>query len=162
LIHSREDIGTECRQALAITDCRELGIGFVAYSPLGRGFLTGAIKKPTDLDPDDARRNHPRFQGEALKKNLALEDKVKALAEHKRCTAAQVALAWVLAQGDDVVPIPGTKRVKYLEDNLRALDVVLSPADLVALDELLWSGAATGERYAPKMMELIGSSQRLG
>lgn len=138
-----------------LTTCRELGIGFVAYSPLGRGFLTGAIKKPTDLDPKDARQNHPRFQGEALKKNLALADKVKALAERKGCTAAQVALAWVLAQGDDIVPIPGTKRVKYLEDNLGAVDVVLSPDDLAALDQLFSPGAATGERYAPKMMELV-------
>jgi aryl-alcohol dehydrogenase-like predicted oxidoreductase len=138
-----------------LSTCRELGIGFVAYSPLGRGFLTGAIKKPTDLDPADARQNHPRFQGEALKKNLALADQVKALAERKGCTAAQVAIAWVLAQGDDVVPIPGTKRVKYLEDNLGALDVVLSPDDLAALDELFSPGAATGERYAPNMMKLV-------
>jgi aryl-alcohol dehydrogenase-like predicted oxidoreductase len=132
-----------------LSTCRELGISFVAYSPLGRGFLTGAIKKPTDLNPDNARRTHPRFQGEALKKNLALADKVKALAERKGCTAAQAALAWVLAEGDDVVPIPGTKRVKYLEDNLGALNVVLSPDDLIALDGLFSPGAATGERYAP-------------
>jgi aryl-alcohol dehydrogenase-like predicted oxidoreductase len=139
----------------ALSTCRELGIGFVAYSPLGRSFLTGAIKKPDDLDPNDGRHNHPRFQGEALKKNLALADEVKALAERKRCTAAQVALAWVLAQGDDVVPIPGTKRVKYLEDNLGAPEVVLSSDELSALDELFSPGAATGERYAPKMMELV-------
>ena len=138
-----------------LSTCRELGIGFVPYSPLGRGFLTGAIKKPTDLDPNDWRHTNPRFQGEALKRNLALADKVKALAERKRCTAAQVALAWVLAQGDDVVPIPGTKRVKYLEDNLGAVDVVLSPDDLAAVDQLFSPGAATGERYAPNMMELV-------
>src|SRR5256714_4347267 len=114
--------------------CRELRIGFVPYSPLGRGFLTGAIRKSDDLDPSDWRHTNPRFQGEALKQNLALADEVKAMATRKRCTAAQLALAWVLAQGEDIVPIPGTKRVKYLEDNLGALNVTLSPDDLAMLD----------------------------
>jgi aryl-alcohol dehydrogenase-like predicted oxidoreductase len=139
----------------ALSTCRELGIGFVPYSPLGRGFLTGAIKKPTDLDPNDWRLTNPRFQREAFEKNLALAEEVKALAERKRCTPAQIALAWVLAQGNDIVPIPGTKRMKYLEDNLGALEVELSPDDLSALDELFPPGAATGERYAPELMEMV-------
>jgi len=138
-----------------LSTCRELGIGFVPYSPLGRGFLTGAIQKPTDLDPSDWRLTNPRFQNDALQKNLALAEQVKALAARKRCTAAQIALAWVLAQGADIVPIPGTKRVKYLEDNLGALAVELSSDDLSVLDELFSPGAATGERYAPPMMELV-------
>jgi aryl-alcohol dehydrogenase-like predicted oxidoreductase len=139
----------------ALSTCRELGIGFVPYSPLGRGFLTGAIKKPTDLDPNDWRLTNPRFQREAFEKNLALAEEVKALAERKCCTPAQIALAWVLAQGNDIVPIPGTKRMKYLEDNLGALEVELSPDDLSALDELFPPGAATGERYAPELMEMV-------
>jgi aryl-alcohol dehydrogenase-like predicted oxidoreductase len=138
-----------------LSTCRELGTGFVPYSPLGRGFLTGAIQKPTDLDPSDWRLTNPRFQREAFEKNLALAEEVKALAARKRCTAAQVALAWVLAQGNDIVPIPETKRVKYLEDNLGALEVELSPDDLSALDELFPPGAAAGERYAPEMMEMV-------
>jgi aryl-alcohol dehydrogenase-like predicted oxidoreductase len=138
-----------------LSTCRELGIGFVPYSPLGRGFLTGAIQKPTDLDPSDWRLTNPRFQREAFEKNLTLAEEVKALAARKRCTAAQVALAWVLEQGNDIVPIPGTKRVKYLEDNLGALDVALSPDDLSALDELFPPGAATGERYTPELMEMV-------
>jgi aryl-alcohol dehydrogenase-like predicted oxidoreductase len=138
-----------------LSTCRERGIGFVPYSPLGRGFLTGAIQKPTDLDPTDWRLTNPRFQREAFEKNLVLAEEVKALAARKHCTAAQVALAWVLAQGNDIVPIPGTKRVKYLEDNLRALEVELSPHDLSALDELFPPDAATGERYAPEMMEMV-------
>jgi aryl-alcohol dehydrogenase-like predicted oxidoreductase len=138
-----------------LSACRELGIGFVPYSPLGRGFLTGAIRKSDDLDPSDWRHTNPRFQGEALKKNLALADEVRAIATRKRCSPAQMALAWVLVQGDDIVPIPGTKRVKYLEDNLGALNVMLSPDDLATLDKLFPPGAATGERYAPDMMTLV-------
>lgn len=139
----------------ALSTCRELGIGFVPYSPLGRGFLTGAIKKPTDLDPNDWRLTNPRFQREAFEKNLALAEEVKALAERKRCTPAQIALAWVLAQGNDIVPIPGTKRMKYLEDNLGALEVELSPDELSALEELFPPGAATGERYAAELMAMV-------
>ena len=138
-----------------LSACRELRIGFVPYSPLGRGFLTGVIRKPDDLDPSDWRRTNPRFQGEALEKNLALADEVKAMAKRKGCSAAQLALAWVLAQGDDIVPIPGTKRVKYLEDNLGALDATLSPDELATLDKLFPQGAAAGERYAPDMMQLV-------
>jgi len=131
---------------------RELGIGFVPYSPLGRGFLTGQFKSPDDLPADDYRRNAPRFQGEAFAKNLELVTAVEAMAADKGCTPAQLALAWVLAQGEDIVPIPGTKRRKYLEDNLGALDVTLSEADLARIDEILPPGAATGTRYAAPQM----------
>ncbi|WP_026326202.1 aldo/keto reductase [Sphingomonas sp. Mn802worker] len=127
--------------------CRELGIGFVPYSPLGRGFLTGQFKSPDDLPEDDYRRNSPRFQGEAFGRNLDLVREIEAMAEAKGCTPAQLALAWVLAQGEDIVPIPGTKRRKYLDDNLGALDVTLSDADLKRIDEVLPPGAASGERY---------------
>ena len=136
--------------------CRELGIGFVPYSPLGRGFLTGEVKSPDDLAPDDARRRHPRFQGEAFQRNLDLAGTVQRLAADKSCTPAQLALAWVLAQGPDLVPIPGTKRRKYLEDNLGALDVHLSADELARIDEALPPGAATGTRYAAPQMAGLG------
>ncbi len=127
---------------------RELGIGFVAYSPLGRGFLSGEIRSPEDLEPDDFRRNHPRFQGDALAQNLALVDRVREIAQRKGVAASQLALAWVLAQGEDVVPIPGTKRVRWLEENVGALDVRLDAEDLRRLDEAAPVGAAVGARYA--------------
>ena len=127
--------------------CRELGIGFVPYSPLGRGFLTGQFKSPDDLPEDDYRRHSPRFQGEAFQRNLDLVRAIEEMAQDKGCTPAQLALAWVLAQGDDIVPIPGTKRRTYLDDNLGALDVTLSEADLVRINEILPPGAASGERY---------------
>jgi aryl-alcohol dehydrogenase-like predicted oxidoreductase len=120
----------------------------VAYSPLGRGFLTGEIKSPEDLAQDDFRRTNPRFQGDNFQKNLALVAQVRALAESKRCTPAQLALAWVLAQGRDVVPIPGTKRRTRLEENAGATAVTLTPADLAALDEIAPKGKAAGARYA--------------
>ncbi|UQN06169.1 aldo/keto reductase [Deinococcus sp. QL22] len=128
--------------------CRELGVGFVPYSPLGRGFLTGQIQTPDDFAPDDFRRYSPRFQGEHFQKNLDLVRQVEQLAAQKGCTPSQLALAWVLAQGQDIVPIPGTKRVKYLEDNLGAVDVQLSADDLAAIDTVFPVGAASGERYA--------------
>ena len=134
---------------------RELGIGFVPYSPLGRGFLTGQFKSPDDLPADDYRRNAPRFQGEAFGKNLELVAAIEAMASDKGCTPAQLALAWVLAQGEDIVPIPGTKRRKYLEDNLGALEVTLSEADLARIDEVLPPGAATGTRYAAPQMAAL-------
>jgi aryl-alcohol dehydrogenase-like predicted oxidoreductase len=134
---------------------RELGIGFVPYSPLGRGFLTGQFKSPEDLLAEDFRRHSPRFEGDAFAKNRALVAQVEAMAQAKGCTPAQLALAWVLAQGEDVVPIPGTKRRTYLEDNLGALDVVLSAGDLAQIDAALPAGAATGTRYAaPQMASL--------
>ena len=134
---------------------RELGIGFVAYSPLGRGFLTGQIRRPEDLAEDDFRKHSPRFQGENFQRNLDLVDKVQELAARKGCKPSQLALAWLLAQGDDIVPIPGTKRIKYLEENLGALDVVLTPADLQALDEVAPRGAASGERYPEAAMGAV-------
>ncbi len=136
--------------------CRELGIGFVAYSPLGRGFLTGQIKRFEDLAADDWRRGSPRFQGENFGKNLALLRQVEQLAAEKKCTPSQLALAWVLARGKDVVPIFGTKRRKYLVENLAALNVPLTDQDLRRLDELAPKGAAAGDRYAPALMQYIG------
>jgi aryl-alcohol dehydrogenase-like predicted oxidoreductase len=127
---------------------RELGIGFVPYSPLGRGFLTGRFRHPDDLAEDDFRRQHPRFQGQNLQSNLELVERVRAIAEEKGVTPGQLALAWVLAQGDDIAPIPGTKRVAYLEENAGALDVRLGADDLRRLDEAAPRGAAAGERYA--------------
>ncbi|ADV68194.1 aldo/keto reductase [Deinococcus maricopensis] len=127
--------------------CRDLGVGFVPYSPLGRGFLTGQINSPDDFAPDDFRRMNPRFQGENFQKNLDLVREVQDIAHEKGCSASQLALAWVLAQGQDLVPIPGTRRVKYLEENLGALDVHLSADDLARIDAAFPRGAASGERY---------------
>ena len=138
-----------------IATCRELGIGFVPYSPLGRGFLTGQFKQFEDLAADDYRRNSPRFQGENFQKNLDLVNRIDALAQQKNCTSSQLALAWVLAQGDEVVPIPGTKRVAYLEENLGALEVSLSKAELAQLDEISPLGAAAGPRYPAAMMASV-------
>ena len=136
--------------------CRALGIGFVAYSPLGRGFLAGQIQRFEDLAADDYRRFSPRFQGENFGKNLELVKRVESLAREKGRTASQLALAWVLAQGDDVVPIPGTKRRKYLEENAAASDIALSAADKKRIDEVAPRGAAAGERYPAAMMGSIG------
>lgn len=135
--------------------CRELGIGFVPYSPLGRGFLTGQFKRPEDLPEDDYRRNHPRFTGDAFQKNLDLVAEIEAIARDKGCSPAQLALAWVLAQGRDIVPIPGTKRRKYLEDNLGALDVQLNGEDMARIDQALPPGAASGPRYAAPQMAAL-------
>ena len=135
--------------------CRELGIGFVAYSPLGRGFLTGRFQKPSDLPEDDYRRFSPRFQGENFQKNLDLVRRVEELAAQKGCTPSQLALAWVLNQGKDVVPIPGTKRRKYLEENVRALEVEFSSEDLARIDEVMPQGAASGMRYPEHMMQIL-------
>jgi aryl-alcohol dehydrogenase-like predicted oxidoreductase len=135
---------------------RELGIGFVAYSPLGRGFLTGQIKRFEDLAPDDFRRNSPRFQGANFDRNLALVKKVEEMAASKGVKASQLALAWVMAQGEDIVPIPGTKRQKYLEENVHAVDVKLGKDDLAALDSLAPRGAAAGERYDERGMAAVG------
>ena len=131
--------------------CRRLGIGFVPYSPLGRGFLTGAVSADS-LEADDWRRQNPRFSGDNAATNQALADGVKRIAARKGCTPAQLALAWVLAQGDDIVPIPGTKRRSYLEDNVGAVDLVLSDAELDALDAAFPQGAAAGLRYPEAAM----------
>ena len=135
--------------------CRRLGVGFVPYSPLGRGFLTGAIARPEDFAEDDYRRSSPRFQGENFARNLALVAKVKAFAAELGCTAGQLALAWVLAQGDDIVPIPGTKRRKYLDENVAALRIRLTPAQLAALDAAFPPDAAAGDRYPANMMAAL-------
>ncbi len=135
--------------------CRALGIGFVAYSPLGRGFLTGEIKRYEDLAADDYRRVQPRFQGENFAKNMDLVARVQSLAKAKGCSAGQLALAWVLAQGDDVVPIPGTKRRKYLEENAAASEIRLTPADLKAIDDVAPKGVAAGERYPAVLMASV-------
>ncbi len=139
-------------EAGVLAACRRLGVGFVPYSPLGRGFLTGAIARPEDFAADDYRRTSPRFQGENFARNLALVDKVKAFAVEIGCTPGQLALAWVLAQGDDIVPIPGTKRRTYLDENVGALAVRLSTAQLAALDAEFPLNAAAGERYPGNMM----------
>jgi aryl-alcohol dehydrogenase-like predicted oxidoreductase len=135
--------------------CRELGIGFVPYSPLGRGFLTGRFRTFEDLPADDYRRLAPRFQGDNFRKNLELVAQIEAMAREKGCTPAQLALAWVLAQGDDLVPIPGTKRREYLEENLGALDVSLTPDDLRRIDHALPRGSAAGERYGAPQMKAV-------
>jgi aryl-alcohol dehydrogenase-like predicted oxidoreductase len=134
---------------------RELGIGFVAYSPLGRGFLTGQIKRVEDLPENDYRRNSPRFQGDNFTRNLELVAEVERIAQEKGCTPAQLALAWVLAQGDDIVAIPGSKRRSKLEDNAGALAVTLSDEDRARIDRILPPGAAAGERYAPAQMQAL-------
>ena len=138
-----------------LATCARLGVGFVPYSPLGRGFLTGAFAKVDDLAADDYRRNSPRFQGENFDANLRLAAKVKELAARQGCTAGQLALAWVLAQGPHIVPIPGTKRRKYLEENVAALQVQLSAATLAELDLAFPPDAAAGSRYPQQMMELL-------
>jgi len=139
----------------ALDTCRNLGIGFVPYSPLGRGFLTGAITRPEQFPADDFRRSNPRFQGENFARNLKLAEKVRELAARKGCTPGQLALAWVLAQGEDIVPIPGTKHRRYLEENVHALDVRLSRDDLAAIEAIFPPGAAAGERYAEAGMKTL-------
>jgi len=134
---------------------RELGIGFVAYSPLGRGFLTGAYKTPGDIPADDYRRVHPRFSGDNFYRNLALVDVVSGIARKKGMTATQVALAWLLSRGDDIVPIPGTKRVRYLEENARAPDVALDPAELSDIEAAFPLGATAGLRYPEASMAAL-------
>jgi aryl-alcohol dehydrogenase-like predicted oxidoreductase len=135
--------------------CRELNIGFVPYSPLGRGFLSGEIKKFEDLEADDWRRTNPRFQGENFAKNLQLVEKLEEIAKEKDVTASQLALAWVLAQGENVVPIPGTKRVKYLEQNAAAADIILSQEELAAIEDVFPKDAAAGLRYPEAMMASV-------
>lgn len=135
--------------------CRELGIGFVPYSPLGRGFLTGQIKSVDDFPPDDFRRHGPRFQGDNFRKNLDLVAKIEEMAKEKRCKPSQLALAWVMAQGDDIVPIPGTKRRSYLEENVGAISVSLSPEDLARINAIAPQGAAAGTRYPEFQMQRL-------
>lgn len=138
-----------------LATCRELGIGFVAYSPLGRGFLAGQFKRIEDIPEDDYRRHSPRFQGENFQKNLELVTQVEAIAQEKGCTPSQLALAWVLAQGDDIVPIPGTKRRRYLEENAGALAVQLSAEDLRRINAVAPLGVAAGARYPVQVMGMV-------
>jgi aryl-alcohol dehydrogenase-like predicted oxidoreductase len=147
---SRDQEHNDC-----LATCQRLGIAFVPYSPLGRGFLTGALKSPDDFAADDYRRFSPRFQGENFKRNLQLVEQVQALAAEKNVTAGQLALAWVLAQGDYLIPIPGTKQRKYLEENVAALDVVLSPEDLSALEAIFPDDAVLGARYPQAVMQML-------
>jgi aryl-alcohol dehydrogenase-like predicted oxidoreductase len=142
-------------EAEILPTVRELGIGFVPYSPLGRGFLTGQFKSVDDLDPSDYRRNTPRFQGDNFDRNLALLREVEAMAAEKKVTPGQLALAWVLAQGSDIVPIPGTRRVKHLEDNVKAVEIKLTKADLERIDRIMPVGAASGDRYQASSMKAI-------
>jgi aryl-alcohol dehydrogenase-like predicted oxidoreductase len=154
-LQSEYSLWTRDPEGEILATCRELGIGLVPYSPLGRGFLTGQFKTFEDLPADDYRRFSPRFQGENFQKNLDLVDHIQEIAKEKGCTPAQLALAWVLAQGEDLVPIPGTKRRKYLEDNVGALNVELTGEDLRQIDAVFPSGAAAGSRYPEHMMSLV-------
>jgi len=154
-LQSEYSLWTRDPEEEVLPTVRALGIGFVPYSPLGRGFLTGEIKSPDDFAANDFRRNIPRFQGAAFQKNLELVAEIKKLAAAKGCTPGQLALAWVLAQGDDIVPIPGTRRRKYLEENIGALDVELNADDLARIDRALPKGAASGARYAAQQMAAV-------
>jgi aryl-alcohol dehydrogenase-like predicted oxidoreductase len=139
-----------------LSTCRELGIGFVPYSPLGRGFLTGRFQTPDDLGPKDFRKFSPRFQDENMQKNMRIVEGIRQIAAQKNCTPAQLALAWVLAKGDDLAPIPGTKRRSYLDENIRALDVTLSSADLARLEQIAPRGGTAGTRYPEQHMRAVG------
>ena len=147
-LQTEYSLWTRDPEAEVLPTVRALGIGFVAYSPLGRGFLTGRFTSPDDFEEGDFRANHPRFQGENFQRNLELVERVKAIAREKRCAPGQLALAWALSRGDDIVPIPGTKQVRYVEENARARDVELTDEDLARLDDVAPVGAAAGERYA--------------
>jgi len=154
-VQSEYSLWTRDPEDEVLQTCRELGIGFVPYSPLGRGFLTGQIKRFEDLAEDDYRRNSPRFQGENFQRNLDLVGRVGDIAREKHCTPAQLALAWVLAQGEDIVPIPGTKRRKYLQENIGALDVNLTSADLAHIEQVAARDAFAGLRYPAAMMASV-------
>ena len=142
-------------EANILPACRELGIGFVPYSPLGRGFLTGRFKTLADLQEDDFRKNHPRFQGENFKKNQEIVKKIEGVAAQKKCTPAQLALAWCLEQGKDVVPIPGTKKIRYLRENIKAIEIELNEDDLKAISNAFPAGIASGERYPAQQMQRL-------
>ncbi len=154
-LQSEYSLWTRDPEEEILSVCRELGIGFVPYSPLGRGFLTGQFKQFEDLPEDDYRRTSPRFQGENFQRNLDLVERVAEIAREKCCSPAQLALAWVLAQGQDIVPIPGTKRRKYLQENVGALDVDLTSEDLQRIDEIASKDAFAGSRYPEAMMKLL-------
>lgn len=154
-LQSEYSLWTRDMEAEILPTCERLGIGFVPYSPLGRGFLTGAIRSPDDLAADDFRRTNPRFSGENFDKNLLLVEKINQLAQEKQVTPSQLALAWVLAQGEHIVPIPGTKRRRYLEENVAALDVTLTKEELAAINAIFPPDAAAGERYGKESMAAL-------
>ena len=154
-LQSEYSIWTRDPEDGILATCRELGIGFVPYSPLGRGILTGQVKS-AEFGPKDFRRMSPRFQGENFQKNLQMVSRIEQIAAEKRCTPGQLAIAWVLAQGEDIVPIPGTKRRTYLDQNLKAMEVSLTPADLKRIDEIAPRGAAVGARYPEEYMSRLG------
>ncbi|MDG0797690.1 aldo/keto reductase [Pectobacterium punjabense] len=154
-LQSEYSLWTRDMEAEILPTCERLGIGFVPYSPLGRGFLTGAIRSPDDLAADDFRRTNPRFSGENFGKNLQLVEKINQLAQEKQVTPSQLALAWVLAQGEHIIPIPGTKRRRYLEENVAALDVTLTKEELAAIDAIFPPDAAAGERYGKESMAAL-------
>jgi len=157
-LQSEYSLWTRDPESEILPTCRELGIGFVPYSPLGRGFLTGKIQKSEDIPQDDYRRTTPRFQGENFERNLEIVKRVEEIAREKKCTPAQLALAWVLAHGEEIVPIPGTKRRKYLQENVGALDVELTSKDLERIDEVAPKDAFAGSRYPEAMMKLLNRS----
>jgi aryl-alcohol dehydrogenase-like predicted oxidoreductase len=160
-LQSEYSLWTRVPERAVIPACRELGIGFVPFSPLGRGFLSGAVKDLDRLEQNDVRRGLPRFQGENLQRNVALVQRLEEMARAKGCTAPQLALAWILSKGDDIVPIPGTKRRRYLEDNAFATHIVLTPDDVSALDEAFPVGSAAGDRYPPASMKLLETEQAI-
>ncbi|HWW74133.1 MAG TPA: aldo/keto reductase, partial [Pyrinomonadaceae bacterium] len=154
-LQSEYSLWTRDVEAEILPACRELGIGFVAYSPLGRGFLTGHFRKPEDLPEGDRRRQFPRFQEENFRQNVRLVERVREVAAEKGCAPSQLALAWVLAQGPDVVPIPGTKRRKYLEENVGAAEVKLTAEDLARIEEVLGGESVAGARYPEQAMRSV-------
>jgi len=157
-LQSEYSLWTRDHEGGALPVCRELGIGFVAYSPLGRGFLTATISTPDDLAEDDFRRTNPRFQEENFRKNLLIASRIRDMAGDKGCTPAQLALAWVLSRGEDIIPIPGTKRRTWLEENVAALDVTLTEEDRLRLETIAPRGVAAGERYGEAMMNVLRKS----
>jgi aryl-alcohol dehydrogenase-like predicted oxidoreductase len=154
-LQSEYSLWTRDPEGEILATCRELGIGFVAYSPLGRGFLTGRFRTQKDFEPGDYRQNSPRFQGQNLDRNLAIVKGIEELAAEKHCSTAQLALAWLLARGEDIVPIAGTKRRSYLEENVGAIQVKLTAADLARLDRAAPRGAAAGARYPQEAMQRV-------
>jgi len=154
-LQSEYSLWTRDYEDQVLPSLRKLGIGFVAYSPLGRGFLTGQLKSPEDFTVDDYRRNSPRFQGENFKKNLDLVERIKDIAQRKKVTPGQLALAWVMAQGDDIVPIPGTKHIKYLEENINASQIDLTAEDLAEISNIMPKDIASGARYQDGMMKML-------
>jgi aryl-alcohol dehydrogenase-like predicted oxidoreductase len=154
-VQSEYSLWTRDPETVVLPECRELGVGFVPFSPLGRGFFSGKVRTLEGLPENDFRRGIPRFQGQNLAANVALVDRLAAIAREKGCTPAQLALAWVLAQGEEIVPIPGTKRRQYLEENAGAVDVVLTPSDLARIEDAVPKGSVSGERYSPQSFSLV-------